>query len=59
MSMQLGDMLYALDKKAEAASRYQEAAAGKDELIKKLAQQRLRQESIKKSMAETKAVLNN
>ncbi|MFH1218129.1 MAG: tetratricopeptide repeat protein [Pseudomonadota bacterium] len=59
LQLRLGDMLYLQGKKEEAGVHFQRAAEGKDDLVKKLAEQRLRQESIKKSMAEAEAVLKN
>ncbi|MFZ5764704.1 MAG: tetratricopeptide repeat protein [Thermodesulfobacteriota bacterium] len=57
LRLRLGDMLFRQGKKTEAGEQFQKAAEGPDDLVKKMAQQRLRQESIMKSMAETEAVL--
>lgn len=59
LQLRLGDMLYLQGMKEEAGVHFQKATEGKVELVKKLAQQRLRQQSIQKSMAETEAVLKN
>lgn len=57
LSLRLGDLLNASGRKQEAIEQFQQAAKGSDELVGKLARQRLRQENINESVTETEAIL--
>lgn len=59
MHIHLGDALLLQGVTKEGIDNYQKALDGKSELVKKMAQQRLDQEDIKKAMSETEAVLKN